>query len=257
MSKEKNGTIIPGAEPFYIEKGKVGCLLCHGFTGTPNEVRKVGEYLASKDITVIGPRLPGHGTTIDELKTTNYKDWYQEYERAYQKLAEVCDEIFIGGLSLGGALTLHFATQNDVAGVIAMAAPAKLKQPVMPILLAFGSIFRKIAVKKSKKELAGQQKYNILAYKKYPIGPARSLVKLILKIKKNLANITAPILIIQGLLDARWLRVSSIIIFDKVSSDDKELILLRESPHNLTEGPEVDNVQKTIYQFIKRKSKNL
>lgn len=257
MSKEKNLSIIPGAESFFIEKGKVGCLLCHGFTGTPNEMRKVGEYLASKDITVIGPRLPGHGTSVDDMKSTNYKDWYQEYERAYQKLAEVCDEIFIGGLSMGGALTLHFASQNDVTGVITMATPAKLMQPKMPLLLAFGSIFKKVAVKKSKKELAGQQKYNILAYKKYPIGPAKSLVKLILRTKKDIAKITAPILIIQGLLDARWLRVSSKIIFDKVSSDDKELVLLRESPHNLTEGPEVDNVQKTIYHFIKRKSKNL
>lgn len=257
MSETKKNTIISGAESFYIEKGKVGCLLCHGFTGTPNEMKKIGEYLAAKGITVFGPRLPGHGTTIEDMQSTNHGDWYNEYHKAYNKLANVCDEVFIGGLSMGGALTLKFASENDVTGVISLAAPARLKMPELALLLVLGPLLRKISIRKSKEELEGQEKYNNISYKKYPVGPAGSLAKLILQVRKNLSNITAPILIIQGLLDARWLRISAKIIFDKVSSDDKELVLLRNSPHNLGEGPELDNVQISIYNFIKRKSKIL
>src|SRR6266545_2885177 len=37
--------IIPTAEPFLLPGNKTGCLLIHGFTGTPKEMRWMGEYL--------------------------------------------------------------------------------------------------------------------------------------------------------------------------------------------------------------------
>jgi carboxylesterase len=49
--------IIPSAEPFYFPGGKTGCLLVHGFTGSPKEMRWMGEYLAGQGYTVLGVRL--------------------------------------------------------------------------------------------------------------------------------------------------------------------------------------------------------
>ncbi|NTV37277.1 MAG: carboxylesterase, partial [Anaerolineaceae bacterium] len=51
------------AEPFLLPGGKVGCLLIHGFTGTPKEMRWWGEDLAGRGYTVLAPRLAGHATT--------------------------------------------------------------------------------------------------------------------------------------------------------------------------------------------------
>ena len=254
MPEKKDNTIIPGAEEFFIQRGKVGCLLCHGFTGTPHEMRKIADYLAEKNITVLGPRLPGHGTTIEDMQSTNEKDWYQTYQEAFEKLTAACDEVFIGGLSMGGALSLNFASENDVAGIVTLAAPARLKVPELVVIRFLGQLLHKISVKKNKKELYEKETMKNIGYDSYPIGPARSLTKIIVQVRKNLAKITSPILIIQGLLDARWLRISAMKIFDEVSSDDKEIVLLRNSSHNLGLGPEIANVQESIYQFIKRKS---
>ncbi|MHA1187337.1 MAG: alpha/beta hydrolase [Candidatus Heimdallarchaeota archaeon] len=116
---------MKGAEPFFYKKGKIGCILSHGYTGTPKEVRELGKYLADKNITTIGPLLPGHGTTIEDLKLTTANDWYNEYVNAVEKLKEHCTKIFVCGLSLGGLLTLKYASENSVDGVITLAAPAR------------------------------------------------------------------------------------------------------------------------------------
>jgi len=250
----KKSTIMKGAEPFFYKRGKTGCILSHGFTGTPKEVRDLGKYLADNGITAIGPLLPGHGTTIEEMKLTNANDWYDEYVKAVEKLKEHCTKIFVCGLSLGGLLTLKFASENPVTGVIALAAPAKfpfLESIILPIITPF---IRKATSKKSKQELANQEKYDILCYDRYPIAPANSVRKLIFSVRKKLVDITAPTLIIQGLDDDKWVVKSSKIIHRKISSRDKELILLENTSHCLTVCSDKEKLHDTIYHFIKTRS---
>ena len=62
--------VLPGAEPFDHAGGPVGVLLCHGFTGTPQTLRGWADYLAGQGLTVSLPRLPGHGTTRQDLART-------------------------------------------------------------------------------------------------------------------------------------------------------------------------------------------
>jgi len=46
--------IIPTAEPFFLPGNRVGCLLVHGFTGAPKEMRWMGEFLNQQGYTVLG-----------------------------------------------------------------------------------------------------------------------------------------------------------------------------------------------------------
>jgi len=253
MSKKKND-LMKGAEPFFYKKGKIGCILSHGYTGTPKEVRELGKYLADKNITTVGPLLPGHGTTIEDLKLTTATDWYNEYVNAVEKLKEHCTKIFVCGLSLGGLLTLKYASENSVDGVITLAAPARFKFPENVLLPIFTAFFKKSAIKKNKKELANQEKHDILCYDYYPIAPANSMRKMIFQVRQKLANITAPTLIVQGLDDAKWLVHSSKIIYRRISSKDKELISLENTSHCLTVCSNKDKLHDTIYHFIKTRA---
>ena len=75
------------------------------------------------------PRLPGHGTTVEEMKQTSWADWTGEVEDAYQRLAARTDRIVVGGLSMGGSLTLWTALQHpEVAGLVCI-NPATQPQP--------------------------------------------------------------------------------------------------------------------------------
>jgi len=56
---------IPTAEPFFFPGGKTGCVLVHGFTGSPKEMRLMGDYLNENGFSVIGIRLAPYTISND------------------------------------------------------------------------------------------------------------------------------------------------------------------------------------------------
>ena len=79
--------LLPGAEPWSAAGGPAGALCLHGFTGNPSSMRGLAEAFAAAGFSVELPRLPGHGTTVEEMKGTGWADWTAEVEAAYQRLA--------------------------------------------------------------------------------------------------------------------------------------------------------------------------
>lgn len=81
--------VSPAAEPFHAEAEpapdggrRVGVLLLHGFTGSPASLVPWGRHLAAHGLGVAVPRLPGHGTSWQELNRTTWAYWYAEAERS-------------------------------------------------------------------------------------------------------------------------------------------------------------------------------
>ena len=117
--------ILAGAEPWShtaaTADGPVaaGFLALHGFTGNPSSMRGVAESVAAAGFHVELPRLPGHGTAVEDMLPTRWADWSAEVEAAYQRLAERAERIVVGGLSMGGSLTLWTGLQHpEVAGLV-------------------------------------------------------------------------------------------------------------------------------------------
>ncbi len=107
----------------------VGVLVLHGFTGNPSSMRSLAEAMAALGHHVELPRLPGHGTSIEDMSTTSWPDWTGEVEAAYQRLAGRVDRIVVMGLSMGGSLTLWTALQHpELAGIVCV-NPATMPQP--------------------------------------------------------------------------------------------------------------------------------
>ena len=94
--------IVKNAEPFYFSGNSTGCLLIHGFTGAPTEMQPLGEFLANQGYTVLGPRLAGHGTQIEDMNRMNWGDWSNSVLDAWHLLKPLTTEIFLIGLSMGG-----------------------------------------------------------------------------------------------------------------------------------------------------------
>jgi len=110
--------LLPGAEPWSADGGPAGALCIHGFTGNPSSMRGVAEALAAAGFAIELPRLPGHGTSVEEMKTTSWSDWSGAVEEAYQRLAGRCDKVIVTGLSMGGTLTVWTALHHpEVAGI--------------------------------------------------------------------------------------------------------------------------------------------
>ncbi len=113
-------SIMAGAEAWsHSAGGASGALVIHGFTGNPGSMRGLAQAFADAGYDVELPRLPGHGTTVEDMLTTDWTDWSGEVESAYQRLAARCSHIVVAGLSMGGLLTLWIAGQHSqIAGIV-------------------------------------------------------------------------------------------------------------------------------------------
>jgi carboxylesterase len=119
MSSPDDPELLPGATPWSHDGGPVGALCVHGFTGNPTSMRGVAEAFAAAGFSVELPRLPGHGTTVEEMMTTSWADWSGEAEAAYQRLAARTEKVVVAGLSMGGTLTLWLGLQHsEIAGLV-------------------------------------------------------------------------------------------------------------------------------------------
>jgi carboxylesterase len=122
--------VLPGAEPFSAEGGPHGALVLHGFTGCPQSMRGLAEAFAAAGFAVELPRLPGHGTTVEDMATTGWADWTATVEDAYRKLAARTERVVVAGLSMGGALTLWLASRHpEIAGIVVVNAVGVAPDP--------------------------------------------------------------------------------------------------------------------------------
>jgi carboxylesterase len=111
--------VLAGAEPWSRRGTGAGVLLVHGFTGNPSSMRRLGTAVALAGFGVEVPRLPGHGTTLDDMQTTGWDDWLGEADAAHSRLASAGGPVVAGGQSMGGALALALALRHpEIAGVV-------------------------------------------------------------------------------------------------------------------------------------------
>jgi carboxylesterase len=108
-------------EPFSAPGGPHGALVLHGFTGNPSSMRGLAEALAAAGFAVELPVLPGHGTSVEDMLTTDFTDWSATVEQAYLELAGRVARVVVVGLSMGGTLAAWVTTRNPgTAGLVAI-----------------------------------------------------------------------------------------------------------------------------------------
>ena len=246
--------IISGAEPFLLTGGKTGVLLVHGFTGSPAELRPLGEYLNRQGYTVLAPRIAGHGTSLLEMIQTSWPHWYGSVEDAYHLLNYICDRIIVVGFSLGAILSLKLSISYKISKIVALSTPiyiADKRIKIMPFIKAFQGFVPKVT-KKSGEASEDMEKY-LIGYDQVPVPCSISVLELIDDVKELLPQVTAPILIIQAKGEHTVKPESAEFIYNNVASADKHLHWLEESGHIITLDVEKDHVFELIRDFLAKK----
>ncbi len=124
MSQDAMDQVKPGCEPFAAEgsgdNARIGVVLVHGFTGSPDSTVPWAHYLNERGYTVNAIRLPGHGTTWEDANTKKLADLEHAVDEAFDDMAARTDRVFLMAQSFGGALVLRVAAQraDEVAGVV-------------------------------------------------------------------------------------------------------------------------------------------
>lgn len=243
--------IISGAEPFLLPGGSKGVLLIHGFTGSPSEMILLGNYLYRQGYTVLGVRLAGHGTTVEEMANTNWHEWYHSACDGYHLLRGICSEISVIGLSMGSLLAMRIGRDFPVKKIISMSAPVYIANErnlrfLPPLEKSVGRYQRK-----NRRELPELAKRYNVSYNKMPLVCVHQLLEIIAKTKEILPEISKPILIVQSKNDHTVKEESGQYIYDHIGSKDKQLFKLNFSGHLVTLDIEHDKLFNKIENFLK------
>jgi carboxylesterase len=223
--------IVPGAEPFRFDGGSTGALLLHGFTGSPAAMRPMGEWLSQRGLTTLGPRLPGHGTSVDDLAGTTWHDWEREAESALADLNGRCGDVIAIGLSMGGAMALHLGTKHPdrLRGVVAI--NAYVHDPRLGGASVARLFTRSVKGVINDIKKPGQDE---VGYTRIPTRALPSLNQLLKSVSAELPRMTLPLLVFSSPEDHTVKPANSKLVFDRVGSPDKEMVVLANSYHVAT-----------------------
>ncbi|MFF2653369.1 alpha/beta hydrolase [Streptomyces sp. NPDC058045] len=248
--------VLPGAEPYRHEGGEVGVLLCHGFTGSPQSLRPWAEFLAARGLTVSLPLLPGHGTRWEDLQLTGWQDWYAEVDRALRLLRERCTEVYVFGLSMGGALALRLAARHGAAvrGLV-LVNPLNKLHGLSPYALP--AIRHLVASTPGIASDIAREGGTETGYDRVPLHAANSLRRLCRVVDAELPQVTQPLLLLHSVVDHVVSPADSARVLSRVSSTDVTEILLEHSYHVATLDYDADRIFEESLAFLGRLAPSL
>jgi carboxylesterase len=246
---------ISEAEPFLFERGSVGALLIHGFTSTPFEVRELGECLADAGLTVLGPVLPGHRTTPDDLASTCWRDWFDATQAGLARLKTLADEVFIMGSSAGAALALHAAAHDSsLSGVVALGTLIRIRG-VNPRWLRLVAHLRPFQPKRGGSSISDPvARARHPSYDCLPLKAVASLAEFLNHLRDDLPEVRVPVLMIHARHDSVAAPADVALILDRLGSRHKSAIWIENSDHIITEDYGKEEVFEHAVRFVQKHS---
>jgi carboxylesterase len=261
MTADDRGTFVQG--------GRTGFLLLHGLSGTPVELRYIANGLTRAGHTVSCPQLAGHCGTLDDLTNTCWQDWHQSAEDALQKLRGHCDRIIVGGLSMGAVLALRVAAENrnTVDGIALYAPTLWLDGWAVPWYAGlFNTVFQKSVANRI--QFSERAPYGIkdtrlrtmiadalhsgdpskAGFFSIPGGPMLELRWLVNDVRRRLAGITQPTLVIHPRDDDRA-SLRNATYLEKHLGGRVHTVVLDDSYHIITLDKQRDLVLERTKSF--------
>jgi len=238
----------------------VGCLLVHGLTGTPDEMRPLGEALAARGFPVGGVRLAGHGTAVAELARTTWTDWYASVEEGLARLRDDVPRVVIAGMSVGALLGLH-AAATGAAGVVALVlcgTPLQLgdgRVRWLPALARIPWLARRWGVipKVNGPDIADPvARAASLSYPALPLPAVLELLRLQATVRPELGRVTLPTLLLHGRHDHTAPVANLDLLRQGLGSREIETHVLERSWHVVTLDYDREEVARLVGDFLER-----
>ncbi|GAB6190694.1 alpha/beta fold hydrolase [Desulfocastanea catecholica] len=246
-----------GGKPFLLPcfNRRIGVVLIHSYLAQPEEVRALAGYLRRRGCWVYAPRLPGHGTSAEDLAKRKYHEWVEAVEMSYILMSMICERVVVGGVAVGGSLALDLAARvSNVAGVFALSPPLALRNystKFMPGIDVWNRIQNKIKRGEHNNQFIEFPHGN--AHVNYPMNPVAGVKEVgdyLESIEKGYAAINQPALIIQADKNPVVNPKGSQQLYESIGSSDKEFCLLNFDRHILVNGEGAEKVFQKIGSFV-------
>ncbi|MGI6551327.1 MAG: alpha/beta hydrolase [Syntrophomonadales bacterium] len=243
--------IDPRAMPLELIGDGANCILIHGLTASPSEMRLLGELLHQRGYSVHAPLLPGHGRTPKHLNQTRWTEWYQEVEALAKKLLQQPVPLVVIGLSMGALLSLELGARVDgIRGIVCINPPLILrdwKSKWARIVRVFRHYIPKY-IGDEDREMENRGRF---AYDCIPLQAFISMQSLVKVVIKKLEHIDIPVLVVEGAKDELVDPRSYSVLAHRLPPGRMRHLYLTRSPHVATMGDELELLGNEIDGFIK------
>lgn len=250
--------MIVDPAPFDLGEARArdAALCLHGLTGTPYEVRPLGQALARSGMRARGPALPGHNATPQALARVPHEEWLRAAREELEALRSSHERVFVVGLSLGGLICLQLAADCEVDGIAVTGTPLWLRHPlarVIPIAKRFFPMMKKNGGSDIRDEAARER------HPSYPVMPLASvheLMRLQSRVRGSLARVRAPILVAHGAHDRTAHPDDARAIAAAVSSRVSEVVICEDSGHVVPVDRDGVRLGELVADFLERNAES-
>ena len=250
MNRTPQDSLSPASFELAPADAIAGCLLIHGLTGSPPEMRLLGDYLAAQGFHCLAPLLPGHGTTLEHLHTVVWQDWTDAAEDALEELQAKHTVVCAVGFSLGTLVVSHLAARHPELAAVALLSPAvSFANRLVPLATFIHRLMPTFP--KGPDHLQAQDACeHIWCYGRWSTHALGEAWRMQRQVRREMPDIQVPALIVYSDQDSALAADAGQKTLALWGSADKELLTLHRSDHGLLLDIERDMVFDRISQFL-------
>ena len=233
-----------------------GCLLVHGFSGTPQEMRFLADRLHTHGYTVDAVRLAGHCTTIEDFGRSTWHDWYRSALAGVEELQQEASRVVVVGQSMGALLALKLAVEYPqvIAGVVLLSPALVLSNPwvhrIAPALPLLLPLARQRYIRRGARDVADPQaRAESPSYRELPLPALHQLLTLQKHTRRVLSQVRQPALIIHSRQD-HTCPPSNAAILQRGLGGPVRAVLLEDSFHVISIDVDKERVATEVAAFV-------
>ncbi len=228
-------------------KSDKAIIMIHGLPSTPYSYQFASKAAYNEGYDVFVPLLPGFGTKPDDFAQTSYYQWYQYMKEYYLDKRSQYKHLYIIGTSMGGAMTLNLGedfsnSKTKPDAICSIAAPVFLNNLRLKVVKSWlYYILRTVALfistikvdihQGNDKENDGDELW--IGYKGSFVRVGLSFLYALKHIRKNLQEITVPIMVVHDKQDGTVSYKNLPYIVQHIKSNAvEELTTEMNQPHN-------------------------
>ncbi len=257
-SDDDSGPLPIDTNEFFLPGSGLSALLIHGLTGTPYEMRPLGERLAAAGVRVHGVRLAGHGAGPEELGEVTHANWYESVVEGFERLRAHDEPNVVIGLSMGAVLAARLAIdQREAVSAVVMLSPAFYlpfwTRTALRVLRPAINLANRVYIHQQ----SGSDMHDAAACRIHPatrlmpLQAALNLIELVDHVRPGLPELVQPSLVIHSRRDHTCpFQKNTDFLMKHLGSADKRLVCLDESYHVITVDSERDRVAQETLEFI-------
>ena len=235
------------------QKPRVGVMLVHGLNGSQHDMQELSDLFYAQGMITENILLPGHGSNVRDMLPLGWPEWSEAVRTELHALKQRCDLVFLIGHSLGGALCLHVAAHEEVAGIVTMCAPISMHLWMMPIIQLAKRVTPLVpTIREDVRDPEARRRYTRDVYRWTPMAPVESMLRFLPQLQTELAQITAPALVMTAVHDHVVPARDGRKIYALLGSQEKHLVTLRHSYHVIMKDHDREEVFAKTIAFVQR-----